>query len=366
MSLACHYAGVLGRFDRLRSSFTRSGRPAWYGRCPVCQDKSPTHLRLWVGESGKLHAKCYGGQCQALGRREWWRALIGTVGGGAEEWFPEDHADRGRRRRVNPMAKIVASYDYCDAKGRLLFQCVRFDPAAQIGKCRYRRPAYGHDDPKKVVKDDKSKPWVWDGAGLDLDKLEVGEIVPAEPVLYRLPELLAADPRQPVLIAEGEPDVETLRSLGFTSTCNPHGAGNWPESMGTVLSGRRVALFEDNDLAGRKHVSWVGGVMLSHGAASIRLVRFRPFAEHFDLTDWVRQQFAADERAGVPAESYKVPDYVRALTPKEQKKYREKVVELVRHAPAWGVLTAAEEKARLAAPKGEPVTLQEALDQQAA
>ena len=48
----------------------------------------------------------------------------------------------------------------------------------------------------------------------------------AQLVPYRLPELLAADPR-PVYVPEGEKDVDRLRGLGVTATCNPQGAGKW-------------------------------------------------------------------------------------------------------------------------------------------
>ena len=48
--------------------------------------------------------------------------------------------------------------------------------------------------------------------------------------LYRLPELLAADPAEPVFLVEGEKDVDRLRSLGLTATTTAQGADNWSKT----------------------------------------------------------------------------------------------------------------------------------------
>ena len=69
---------------------------------------------------------------------------------------------------------IVDTYDYLDIKGKLQYQVVRTEPKGFF----QRRP---------------------DGNGGWVNGLEG-----ANPVLYRLPELLAADPEQPILISEGE------------------------------------------------------------------------------------------------------------------------------------------------------------------
>jgi hypothetical protein len=44
-------------------------------------------------------------------------------------------------------------------------------------------------------------------------------------VLYRLPELLEANPSQPAFVCEGEKDVDNVRAIGLTATCNSGGAG---------------------------------------------------------------------------------------------------------------------------------------------
>src|SRR5262249_8439441 len=94
----------------------------------------------------------------------------------------------------NGPADIVATYDYADETGKLLFQTVRY----YHKNFAQRRP-------------DGNGGWIWNLEGV-------------RRVLYRLPEVTAA---QTVCIAEGEKDAENLRTLGFVATTNPMGAGKW-------------------------------------------------------------------------------------------------------------------------------------------
>src|SRR5215208_7805617 len=76
-----------------------------------------------------------------------------------------------------PMGKIVRTYDYRSAEGKLEFQVVRFDPKGFA----QRRP-------------DGSGDYIWNLDGV-------------ERVLYRLPMLLAANNDETVYLPEGEKDV---------------------------------------------------------------------------------------------------------------------------------------------------------------
>jgi len=90
---------------------------------------------------------------------------------------------------ANPPAtrpQIIATYDYTDEAGKLLFQICRKNPKSFFPA---RRP-------------DGRGNWVWNVEG-----------VPR--VLYRLPELIKA---QLVCIAEGEKDCDNVAKLGFTAT----------------------------------------------------------------------------------------------------------------------------------------------------
>jgi hypothetical protein len=121
-------------------------------------------------------------------------------------------------------------YCYRDRNGELLSQLQRYDPKA----FRQRRP-------------DGNGGWVSNLDGV-------------ERVLYRLPELLAADPARRVYVVEGEKDADNLAALGFVTTTNPGGAGKWNASYSEVLCGRSVVILPDNDEAGRTHAEQVASL----------------------------------------------------------------------------------------------------------
>ena len=121
-------------------------------------------------------------------------------------------------------ARIVATYDYRDERGRLVYQVVRKEPKT----FRQRRP-------------DGAGGWLWDLSGVT-------------PLVYHLPEVIAAvAARDGVWIAEGEKDVDALRSLGLVATCNSGGAGKWPAAMAPHFVGADVTLVRDRDDPGHQH-----------------------------------------------------------------------------------------------------------------
>ncbi len=130
--------------------------------------------------------------------------------------------------------RIVAEYDYRDEQGTLVYQVVRLREPKDF---RQRRP-----DPNAPGR------WIWKTQGL-------------RPLLYRLPELLAAGPDETIVIVEGEKDVGTLVARGIVATCNSGGASEKGKSKWNafadlarkVLAGRRVVIIADADEPGRKH-----------------------------------------------------------------------------------------------------------------
>ena len=138
------------------------------------------------------------------------------------------------RQKRKPIGELVATYDYTDEEGELLFQVERFlDRGTGDRDFRQRR------------RDPATGDWI-------------GNIKGIKRVPYRLPELLEAIGQgYLVFIPEGEKDVNTLRdALGIPATCNPMGAGKWPK-MATELNpyfdGARLVIIADNDQAGRDH-----------------------------------------------------------------------------------------------------------------
>src|SRR5262249_3313670 len=131
-------------------------------------------------------------------------------------------ADPGTRSFARPRRVVDRAYPYRDPEGRTVFEVVRFrDPKG----FRQRRP----------IGDGR---YAWDLEGI-------------EPMLYRLPELLAADPSDVVWVCEGEKDADRLAALGLAATCNPMGAGKWRDHYAQALRGRKVVVLPENDAPGR-------------------------------------------------------------------------------------------------------------------
>jgi hypothetical protein len=160
-------------------------------------------------------------------------------------------------------ARVVASYDYCDAEGKLLYQVERRDDKSFI----QRRP-------------DAAGGWIYNRKGVEL-------------VPYRLPEIAAAPKDKPILIAEGEKDVDNLRKLGLLATCNAGGAGKWTKGLSTWLKGRYVVLLPDNDIAGLDHAHSVAKSLMGV-ARSIRLLKLPGLAPKGDASDWIAAGGTAD------------------------------------------------------------------------
>jgi hypothetical protein len=157
--------------------------------------------------------------------------------------------------------QIIATYDYHDETGKLLFQCVRYRPKA----FRQRRP-------------DGNGGWIWNIEGV-------------RRVLYRLPELLRDMQRgSPVIVVEGEKDVDAVAKSGFPAavTCNPLGACKWREEFSEILRGATVFVIGDKDKDGRKHVQEVTK-SLHRKAKRVAILELPDRDGHTvkDVSDWI-------------------------------------------------------------------------------
>ena len=207
-------------------------------KCPAHDDQ---HNSLSIGQRGtKIVVKCFAG-CKA-------EDIVAAIGLRMADLFDDDWRGAGH-------GEVVAVYDYRAADGTLLYQVVRYHPKT----FRQRRPG----------KDNK---WIWNLDG-----------VPR--VLYRLPELMAADPHAWVLIPEGEKDVDNLIRLGLVATTNPGGANAWRPEYAQYLRDRRVAILADNDEAGHKHAREIART-LTGVAKEVRVIDL-PVGEHGDVSDWL-------------------------------------------------------------------------------
>jgi hypothetical protein len=152
--------------------------------------------------------------------------------------------------------RIVATYDYVDEDGRLLFQVVRSEPKS----FRQRRPG-------------ESGEWIW--------KLDITRRVP-----YRLPALVEAIASERIIfIVEGEKDVDRLFGLGVPATCNSGGANKWPDELSEHFRDASVVILPDNDDPGREHARLVA-TKLTGIAANIRTLDLPGLPAKGDVSDW--------------------------------------------------------------------------------
>lgn len=152
--------------------------------------------------------------------------------------------------------RIVATYDYKDEKGQLLFQVVRFEPK----DFRQRRP-------------DGQGGWIWNLEGV-------------RRVPYRLTELIRATMQDWVFIVEGEKDSDRLWEMEFPATTCPMGAGKWDGQYNQYFKGRLVVVIPDNDDAGKKHAEQVANSLYGI-AGEIRVVMLPGLPPKGDVSDWL-------------------------------------------------------------------------------
>jgi len=180
----------------------------WQGLCPYHADKIPS---LKVDEEKGL-----------------WTCFACRIGGSAFDWvIRRDGVDfkeaKHRLEGYVPIEKtIIATYDYSDAQGRLLFQVVRYHPKG----FSQRQP---------------------DGKGGWLNNLKG-----IEPVLYNLQALATAEV---VYICEGEKDANWLISLGLIATTSPGGAANWKPHYAQSLASKKVICLPHNDVEGERYIA---------------------------------------------------------------------------------------------------------------
>src|SRR5262249_39794834 len=87
--------------------------------------------------------------------------------------------------------------------------------------------------------------------------------------------------------AEGEKDVDNLRAIGLTATCNPGGAGKWRQEYADCLKSHQcVVILPDNDEAGCGHAKQVAE-SLTGKVASVKVLELPSLPAKGDVSDWL-------------------------------------------------------------------------------
>ena len=230
---------VLSRLDGVRE--VAGGYSA---RCPAHDDHNAS-LSISVGDDGRTLVHCHA-NCE-------FADVLKSIGLSAKDLSPPTNG-----HAVNGYAaggfNIVATYNYRDESGALLYQAVRLDPK----DFKQRKPKEGGG---------------WNWSTKDCRK-----------VPYRLPELIEAPATEIVFVCEGEKDCDNVAAKGMVATCNIGGAGKWLNEYNEHLRGRHVVVLADKDKAGRDHAEKVA-TALQLVALDVKVIEL-PGDGVKDVSDW--------------------------------------------------------------------------------
>lgn len=166
--------------------------------------------------------------------------------------------------------KIMATYNYVDENGALLYQVVRYESKD------FRPRRKGPDGN-----------WIYDLQGV-------------RRVPYNLPELINASR---VVIVEGEKDADNLKALGYAGTTaittSQGGAKGWKPEYTDYFLSKQVVIFPDNDKPGHEYAETVAR-SLQDKASGIKIVELSGLGERkekhgFDVSDWIELKQKEDK-----------------------------------------------------------------------
>ena len=239
-------------------------------RCPLHADRTASlSLNLKDGV-WKCHAGCGQGGILDFERQmfpggdldSWWATITKICG-----LEPNKKGERN-------LGKLVATYDYVDPAGKLIFQKLRYEPKnfvqrAPVGEGRWNYSLSGLTKP-----------------------------------LYRLPDLVSC---QVAICCEGEKDADAVNALPWASlangkpfprvsaTCNFDGAGHgkWKDEYAPYFTGKMVAIIPDNDEPGKLHANEVAD-SVSRYAFSVKIIELPDMPEHGDVSDYLTTHTLVD------------------------------------------------------------------------
>jgi hypothetical protein len=261
------------------SNVKRSGE-GYSARCPAHDDR---HNSLVIKTGMKrVFLKCYVGCSE--------QKILDSLNLKVSDLYFNSNPDQNGHRETREIKsnnttekklKIVkkeeiSSYDYRDENGKLLYQKVRywvtFEDDSQGKTFSYRR---------------------FDENGRPIFYLNGVRRVP-----YRLPELLEAlktNPKQVIVLTEGEKDVDNVRKLGITATSFK----DWLEEFNCHIKDLDTVLFVDHDEAGVRFANSAADIIYK-AAKSIKMIDLfaiepLPPKHGKDVSDWLEAGNSRDK-----------------------------------------------------------------------
>jgi putative DNA primase/helicase len=280
-------------FDQLRRFFEHHHPGQRIGtrnkasvKCRFHDDSTPS-CTLFLDGAGGFH--CNG--CGARGNVFQFQAKISNCPTSEAEKLVSEitGAQPDRGFLAEKLGPVVASYDYRDETGKLLYQKRRYQPEGQAKTFRTFRP--------------DGERWI---AGIDAEGASTRR------VLYNLPFIVTANV---VAVCEGEKDCENVSQadiyagncdVRFAATCNFDGAWKpgdrpkWLPEYDAFFVGKLVFVFRDNDEAGEAWSDHVAASAVRY-ARQVCIVRLEGLPEKGDVTDWLQTHTGEELRKAMHA-----------------------------------------------------------------
>ncbi|MGA9773677.1 MAG: hypothetical protein WBV94_31895 [Blastocatellia bacterium] len=261
----------------------RAGK-GWTGLCPAHDDRKFS-LSIGRGSDGKVLLNCHAG-CSI-------DSICAAFGLSKADLFTDARPSTSQKSDWD----IVATYDYHNRSGQLVYQHARyrnrqFTWRAPDDQGGWRQGLFSawferwndgvwravKDKDKNVLDDPDQRPHAnarW------FDEVK-------RTALYKEARLREALPGSLVAYVEGEKDQHTATRLGLVST-TAGGANDWQPSFAQLFTDLNLVIFPDNDSPGEKLAQKVAADCYE-GAESVRIVRLPDLQEHGDLSDWVESK----------------------------------------------------------------------------
>jgi putative DNA primase/helicase len=240
-------------YTNLVPSLKASGGSKAIGLCPFHNDHNPSlHIDL---DNGK------------------WKCFVCDIGGSLFDFymklkgvdFPAALNEIAEMQGISEekvKQKVVATYEYRDDEGNVLYKKERVEPGRDGRKKEFFSKHFNGDK------------WV-NGRG-------------GKSVLYNLPEVIKSDY---IIFAEGEGKADLLNKWGLTSTSLDSGANSkWLNEYTELMNDKEeVIILPDNDIPGKSFTRRVAGKLYGK-VKSLKVVDLPDLKKGEDIVDWANTE----------------------------------------------------------------------------
>lgn len=167
-----------------------------------------------------------------------------------------DHHETKKKKPAVPKGEIVATYDYVDRSGELIYQVCRLKPKS----FRQRRPDL-----------EKPEDWIWNMDGITALPYHIQNVID----------------HKTIYIVEGEKCADDLiDKFKLPATTFHGGAGKfWPDVL-PYFKDKNIIFIPDNDDIGKEHMQRLAREF-QNTAESIKIVELSGLDSKGDISDWI-------------------------------------------------------------------------------